>query len=710
MLRTMNAGWLGLLLFPFVTFAAPPIALRPWTDYRVILWTGDSAWQQPEKVPLFFQRLREMGATTGMVHGHADPQPLLDNQCPYYVENMVNRGLCLKWNSTVRDWDGFVTRWAQTRDRAVFVREYSLWDPAWRAWCSNEVRTLVTQHASHAPLAYDLRDELSVTMSANPFDYDFSPATLAAFRVWLQREYDGTHPQPRGGESASTPSAASLPNVGPELVSGRTERPDMKSGPTEPLTAALDALNREWETQFATWDEVVPFTTDEIKNRMASGVALPRGNPDWQALAALRWDPAEARKVPTRWNLAPWCDFRAFLDVTLAGILDDLRHTAHGLDPATPVGIEGTQMPNAFGGYDLWRLSQALDWAEPYDIGGARAIFGSFMEGKPLLSTISESDANRARRRLWHLLLEGDRGCIVWWSEDCIDWHSPDYALTPKAQALAPVLKELTGPLANLFLRATREYDPIAIHYSQPSIQVDWLIESTVDGRTWHRRFSSYEAQANRQAALRVRYLRDLRLAGFSPRFLATEQIERGALLSGGWKALVLPGSLALSDAEAQQIRAFAANKGGRLAYEGETGCFDAHGKLRPAPVFEARPACTNIADLLGALQPPVRMTPACAAVYRYRLGSVLLLGIELESGEQMGEDLKLRGGPPAGGPVTVQVTLPASAHVYDLRGPQYLGHAATFALRLDPHQPALVAVLDRAVPAATILATLRTP
>jgi hypothetical protein len=57
-------------------------------------------------------------------------------------------------------------------------------------------------------------------------------------------------------------------------------------------------------------------------------------------------------------------------------------------------------MPAAFGGYDLWRLARVLDWVEPYDIGDAREIFGSFMPGKPVLTTVFETDPNHARRRL----------------------------------------------------------------------------------------------------------------------------------------------------------------------------------------------------------------------------------------------------------------------------------------------------------------------
>ena len=79
--------------------------LRPWREYRTIMWVGDSASKRSEKLPLFYQRLREMGINTAMVYGDADPQPLLANHFPYYVENIINRGLCLKWSSKVRDWD-----------------------------------------------------------------------------------------------------------------------------------------------------------------------------------------------------------------------------------------------------------------------------------------------------------------------------------------------------------------------------------------------------------------------------------------------------------------------------------------------------------------------------------------------------------------------------------------------------------------------------
>lgn len=684
-------------LFHFTLLAAETNQFRPWPHYRTVMWVGDTVWKEPAKVPLFFQRLREMGINTAMVHGDASPQPLLDNQFPYYVENIVNRGLCLKWNSKVRDWDQFVTAWAKGgRPESAFIREYCLEDPEWRSWARAQMQQVIRKNMAHQPIAYDIRDELSTTISANPFDFDFSPLSLASFREWLKTQY-----------------------------------PD------------LGALNAEWETQFASWDAVMPFTTDQIKNRLASGDALPRGQPDWQALQRLKFNPAEARQRPTRWNLSPWCDFRSFMDLSLARTLDDLRRAAHELDPQTPVGIEGTQMPHAFGGYDLSRLAEVLDWVEPYDIGNAREIFGSFTPGKPIVTTVFETETNAARRRLWHLLLEGDRGCIVWWSEDCLDWNSADYALTPKARALAPVLKEMTSPLTELFLRAVKDYDPIFILYSQPSIQVDWLIESTVDGSTWHRRFSSYEADHNRMAKVRNSWLKAFQDLGFSPRFVSSFKPGEGSskLTDGSPGVLVLPTARALSDSDRNEVMGFAA-RGYRIFADGTPGLFDEHGRLvtknQLEPMFplarsEERSFAVRggktisttakdgdiaayakdrlalepnlawaewIAMELPGLSPEVVLpVPARVRIHRYRLGEARLLAFERNIDYQMSEDLKQAGGnEPLEKPILLDAKLAKPGHVYDLRAQKYLGLTKQITSRLDPWQPSLFALLPAKV------------
>ena len=707
--RRLCCALLAGLPLGFHALAAPPADTPPrsWPDYRTIMWINDPVHGRPDKVPLFFQRLRELGINTAMVSGDSDPGLVLDNHFPYYVENMVNRGLCLKWNSKVRDWDEFVTQWAKTdRPDSALVRDYCLDDPQWLDWAGQEMSRIARKNQAHAPLAYNIRDELSTTYSANPFDYDFNPLTLAKFRVWLQSQYRD-----------------------------------------------LAALNAEWNSRFDSWDAVRPFTTDQIKNRMASGDAQPRGKPDWQQLEQLKFDAVQAHTSPMRWNFAPWCDFRTYMDLSLANALGGLRQAARAVDPETPVGIEGTQMPSAFGGYDLWRLSGALDWVEAYDIGNARAIFGSFMPGKPILTTVFESDTRPARRRLWHLLLEGDRGCLIWWSEDCIDWKSDDYALTPKAKALAPVLSEMTSPLARLFLGATPERDPVFIHYSQPSIQVDWLLESTVDGSTWLRRFSSFEADHNRQVKVRDGWLKACQDLGYSPQFISSEQIEAGELEKAGKTGplvLVLPCSWALSAREAAAIKRLvdpAQPQSSRLTLcgDGTPGQFDEHGKLRESsalgsfapPPDGAQPGCfamvhgqpaiigldvaaysadrlklrpesglpTWLASQLHELQPEVSL-PASDRVrtYRFKFARGQLVAFERNISYQMSEELKQAGGNESlEQPVNLEAKLQHTMHIYDLRSRAYLGCTNKIRFSLDPWQPSLFALTLEELPVESL-------
>ena len=707
-----------LFLFAMPMIFVSAQGLRPLDGYRTMMWVSGSVWQKPEKVPLVLQRLKEMGVNTGMITGDGNASAFVKAGMPYYVENIVGKGLCLKFNSPVTKWSEFVNGWMKSRDETSLIRPYSLDDSEWNAWAQKRMRDVLKLHKPNTPVLADIRDELSTTISANPFDYDFSPQSLAGFRVWLKTQY-----------------------------------------------VDLAALNKEWETDFATWDDVKPFTTDQIKARMVTGERMPKAAPDWSKVKQVRFDPVEAAKNPTRWNFAPWCDFRSYMDTALARALSGIRNAAREVD-AVPVGIEGTQMPHAFGGYDLWKLSQSVDWMEPYDVGCSREILGSFMPRAPFVTTVFEKDTEHAMRRLWHLLLLGDKGCVVWWSEDCVDLSKDDCPLTDKAKALAPVLREMTSPLARLFMKAEREYDPIAIHYSQASIQVAWLMESAQDGATWPRRFSSYESANSQMAKRRKAWLLLLEDAGYSPKFVSSGQLEKE--VRGAAKVLVLPDSAALSDTEFDLLSTSLDKASPGLAIIGSTrpGTFDAHGKLASQRQFKplsglaspgsmpwfahihpggqahgieghdiagqlllrngtlneppsggqrnGPPPFENLSEkeqaeypevLMGAsitaqlqtILPPAVKIPrrACIRTHRFHLGDARLLAFERNVDYHMSEDLNQAGGNEAlEKPVTFEAKLAGKAHVYDLRAKKYLGETDRVAVDLEPWRPSLFALL----------------
>ncbi len=53
--------------------AAQQHILDLWTNYQTIMWVGDNAYKNKDKIPLFFQRLKEMGITAVTVQRWEEP-------------------------------------------------------------------------------------------------------------------------------------------------------------------------------------------------------------------------------------------------------------------------------------------------------------------------------------------------------------------------------------------------------------------------------------------------------------------------------------------------------------------------------------------------------------------------------------------------------------------------------------------------------------
>ena len=145
-------------------------------------------------------------------------------------------------------------------------------------------------------------DEQSLTgYSGKAIDFCFSPHCLAAFRDFLKNRY-----------------------------------------------GSLDVLNAEWETDFSSWEAVMPFTRQEI------------------------WD-ADGRHV------AGWADHLEFMDGRLSGSLENACSALREKDPNLRFSISGTQAPTAYGGMDWWRQLRVLDCAMNYNEGGQYEIHRSFL-------------------------------------------------------------------------------------------------------------------------------------------------------------------------------------------------------------------------------------------------------------------------------------------------------------------------------------------
>jgi hypothetical protein len=122
------------------------------------------------------------------------------------------------------------------------------------------------------PVFYSIGDENTITYEAKPIDFCFAPHCLSKFREWLKVKY-----------------------------------------------LDLADLNKEWDRNFASWDDVLPITKEQ---------ALQTG------------------------NYASWCDHRHFMQDVFTYAYTKQIDAVHELDPDVPVGPCGTRPLGAYTGIE----------------------------------------------------------------------------------------------------------------------------------------------------------------------------------------------------------------------------------------------------------------------------------------------------------------------------------------------------------------------
>ena len=312
----------------------------------------------------------------------------------------------------------------------------------------------------------------------------------------------------------------------------------------------LSALNREWGSRFQRWPDVVPPTTDQAVAQSGQ-------------------------------NFAAWADFKEWMDVAFAGALADGTAAVHAADPRALSAIEGAQAPG-WGGYDYSRLARSVDVIEPYDHGDNIETLRSLNPRLVLLTTLFVSGA-QATYRVWHELLEGTRGLILW--DDNHEFAAPDGRIGARGRQAAPYFGEIRGGLGALLINIRRHTDPVAVLYSPASMRVEWLLDRRAQSRqqTGGEAGSRLFGAAGRAAS--GNFVRILEHLGVQPVFVAAEQVGRGELRRRGFRLLMLPHSLALSRREAAAIRDFV-EQGGIAVADGEPGLFDEHGRRAAKPML----------------------------------------------------------------------------------------------------------------------------
>jgi hypothetical protein len=162
------------------------------------------------------------------------------------------------------------------------------------------------------------------------------------------------------------------------------------------------------------------------------------------------------------------------------------------------------------------------------------------------------------QNKIWNALYHNLTLISIFWEYACIN---PDFTFSHSARDMSEVFKEIKqeGIGKLLLYNAKRDHLGIAIHYSLPSIH-----GTTILGR--HEQYKK-----NRQGWINL--LEDL---GYQYNFVAAQQIEADHLLEEGYKLLILPYSIAISEQEAAAIEKFV-KAGGTVIGDFQTGLMNGH-------------------------------------------------------------------------------------------------------------------------------------
>ncbi|MGE5648219.1 MAG: beta-galactosidase [Acidobacteriota bacterium] len=311
---------------------------------------------------------------------------------------------------------------------------------------------------------------------------------------------------------------------------------------------SLDALNASWGTSFQSWDAVMPMTTEEAQ---AHG------------------------------NFAPWADHRAYMEQEFVKAFGKARDLVHEIDPGILASISGTQIPTAHNGCNWYEIDQQIDYLQPYSGGEQDAMHYLFRPGMKITGFTGYGKVGGdAQYEQWHRLFYGHTGASIFWYYTLFN---PDLTLSEQGKALAEAFGKLQGGIGRVFMNSTVREDGVAMHFSMASIRGSWI----TDGKISEGLGNSNGTSKNFRELMKRRsaWAKELERQGVQFRFLATPQIEAGAL--DKYRVLILPYSIAISDKEAREIEKFM-DRGGIVYGDDQTGRMDERCHWRKEPLWAA--------------------------------------------------------------------------------------------------------------------------
>jgi hypothetical protein len=173
-------------------------------------------------------------------------------------------------------------------------------------------------------------------------------------------------------------------------------------------------------------------------------------------------------------------------------------------------------------------------------------------------------------------MFHNNRGLIIW--DEKREYVDKDGSPGQRGAEAASYYNELRDGIAAQIINSRSITDPIAIHYSQPSMRTEWMLARKGHNDDWIARAAKQERSDNDFLRLRESWCRLIEDQGLQYNFVSYHQLEQGELIKRGYRIMVLPQSNSLSEAEVRELRAFV-NQGGIVIADGEPGTFNEHSR-----------------------------------------------------------------------------------------------------------------------------------
>ena len=288
----------------------------------------------------------------------------------------------------------------------------------------------------------------------------------------------------------------------------------------------IAALNKVWGTAFESFDKVMPQQLDELKSRE---------------------------------NLAPWLEHKMFMAATFAwgqfaSHLPDLRK----YNPHARMGASGTQKPGySYDWVQYMKHCRVMSYYSGiqvkliHDIGGKDILAGRWMT----YCYANVDQETYCVSPMWEGLLRGGNMAAIWPPT----MTNGDGTPTCNVKYAKATMDELRRGYTKLWLTSTAR-PQVALLYSQSSL---FTAMGTFGDSEWQNTQSSW-----------LRILDDMK---YDCRYLSYEEVaEKG--IPAGFKVVILPAAVSLSDKEAAQLEKFV-KAGGTLIADYAPGRYDGHGK-----------------------------------------------------------------------------------------------------------------------------------